>query len=41
MGFNIVMDEWLNSKEYKKGTDLADIYINEIHNGIYNLSQNQ
>lgn len=37
MGFNIVMDEWLNSKEYKKGTDLADIYINEICKGIYCL----
>ncbi len=29
-GFNIVVSDWLEQTDYEYGTDLADVYINEI-----------
>ncbi|WP_189663176.1 hypothetical protein, partial [Polaribacter sp. IC063] len=32
VGFNISVSDWLEETHYKDGTDLADVYIDEVAN---------
>ena len=32
IGFKIIVNDWLENSDFEKGTDLADVYINEVKN---------
>jgi hypothetical protein len=34
VGFNINVSDWLEQTDYKEGTDLADVYIDEVANVV-------
>lgn len=36
LGFKIIVNDWLENSNYEKGTDLADVYIDEVKNGVAN-----
>jgi hypothetical protein len=38
MGFSISVSKWLENSDYKKGTDLVDILIQE---NLYNISKTE
>lgn len=36
LGFKIIVNDWLENSNYEKGIDLADVYIDEVKNGVAN-----